>query len=186
MLMCDRFGLRPVEEEDLGTVWNWRNSERIRSVSLTDHTITWEEHLAWHRRSKRDNSRRSMLFECAGKPTGVVNFTEIDPEAQSATWGFYIGDPNAPKGSASAMGFLALDYAFQTLALTNIVGRCFASNQAGMRYHRRLGFREVAERRERVKKGDGMIDLLHLELTADQWQEVRVSLERKLLSEVDA
>jgi len=39
-------GLRPIEEGDLATVLEWRNSERIRANMYTDHLISREEHRA--------------------------------------------------------------------------------------------------------------------------------------------
>ena len=181
----DALELRPLREDDLRTVWSWRNSDRIRAVSVHDREIPWEEHVAWFERSKTDRSRQAMLFEREGKPTGVVNFVDIDREAGSAAWGFYLGDVDAPKGSASAMGFLALDYAFDTLGLRRITGKAFASNDASLRYHRRLGFVELEERREQIERGEGEVDLLHFELSSEGWRERRPSLEEKLFRQVN-
>lgn len=178
----DSFELRPMTESDLRTVWTWRNSGRIRAVSFADHEITWEEHLAWFERCKRDVRTRQMLFECAGKPTGVVNFTGIDRQAGSSEWGFYIGDQNVPRGSASVMGFLALDYAFSELQLRKLIAQSFVSNDTSVRYHQRLGFREIKGRRGPFKKGGEMLDVMCLELTAERWHDLRPSLEQKLFS----
>jgi RimJ/RimL family protein N-acetyltransferase len=154
-------------------------------VSFSDHEITWEEHLAWYERLKNDVSRRAMIFECVGKPTGVVIFTRIDGQAGSGEWGFYIGDQNAQKGTASTMGFLALDYAFGDLKLRKLVGRSFVSNEASVRYHQRLGFREAKGGGGRVKKGGEMLDVMCLELTAERWQDLRPGLEKGLFPEVE-
>jgi UDP-4-amino-4,6-dideoxy-N-acetyl-beta-L-altrosamine N-acetyltransferase len=171
-------------ERDLHTVWTWRNSERVRAVFYTDHKITWEEHLAWYERSKSDDSIQPMLFECGGKPTGVVNFTRIDRQAGSSVWGFYIGDQKAPKGSGSIMGFLALDYAFGELGLQKVIGESFVSNKASVRYHQRLGFRE--EERLRKKKRGEMQEVMRLKVTAESWQDLCPSLEQRLFSGVNA
>jgi UDP-4-amino-4,6-dideoxy-N-acetyl-beta-L-altrosamine N-acetyltransferase len=182
----DAFNLRPIAERDLRTVWRWRNSERVRAVSFTDHEIPWEEHVAWYERSKSDESIQPMLFERGATPTGVVNFTKIDRQAGSSIWGFYIGDQKAPKSSGSIMGVLALDYAFNELGLRKVIGESFVSNKASVRYHLRLGFRELAEERLRVKKGGETLDVMRLELTAERWRDLRPSLEQRLFSEVKA
>lgn len=180
----DTFNLRTMAEPDLQTVWTWRNSERVRAVSYTDHEISWEEHLAWYERSRSDESIQPMLFECATKPTGVVNFTRIDRQAGSSVWGFYIADLEAPRGSGSIMGFLALDYAFGDLGLKQVIGESFVSNEASVRYHQRLGFREVEAERRRVEAGGEMQEVMRLKVTAEWWQELRPSLEKTLFSEV--
>ena len=84
-----------------------------------------------------------------------------------------------------AMGFLALDYAFGTLGLRRITGKAFASNDASLRYHRRLGFVELEERREQIERGEGEVDLLHFELSSERWRERRSSLEEKLFGQVN-
>lgn len=180
----DAFNLRPMEERDLPIVWNWRNSERVRAVFYTDHEIPWEEHLAWYERSKTDDSIQPMLFECGGEPAGVVNFTKIDRQVGSSVWGFYLGDLGAPKGSGSIMGVLALDYAFADLGLQKVIGESFVSNEVSVRYHLRLGFREVAGERQRVRKRGETREVVRLELTAQRWQDRRLPLEQRLFSEV--
>lgn len=182
----DAFGLRPMAKRDLRTVWTWRNSERVRAVSFTDHEITWDEHLSWYDRSKGDDSIQPMLFEYGGKPMGVVTFAQIDREAGSSVWGFYIGEQTAPKGSASIMGFLALDYAFGELGLQRVIGDSFVSNEASVRYHRRLGFWELEGERLQAKKRNEMQDVVRLVVTAEKWQDLRPSLERRLFSEVSS
>jgi len=181
---CDAFGLKPMAKRDLRTVLTWRNSERVRAVSFTDHEITWAEHLGWYDRSKSDDSIEPMLFTYGGKPMGVVTFAHIDRQAGSTVWSFYIGEQTAPKGSAAIMGFLALDYAFGELGLQRVIGESFVSNEAGVRYHRRLGFREVEGERLQVKKRSEMQNVVRLEVTAEKWQELRPSLERRLFPEV--
>ena len=182
----DPFNLRSMAERDLRTVWMWRNSERVRAVSFTHHEITWEEHLAWYERSKEDESIQPMVFECGAKAAGVVNFTEIDRQDGTVVWGFYIGDQNAPRGSASIMGFLALDYAFGKLDLRKVLGQSFVSNEVSVRYHQRLGFREIEEERRRVRRDGEMQDVMRLEVTAEWWHVLRPSLEQRLFSEVGA
>lgn len=186
MLTRESCKLRPMREGDLRTVLSWRNSERIRAVSFTEHEITWEEHLAWYERCKTDDSIRPMLFECHNQPTGVVRFSRIDRSAGSAEWGFYLGNPNAPKGSGAAMGFLALEHAFGELGLNEVLGEAFVSNEASVRYHERLGFREVEAGRRRVKKGNEMLEVMPLQLSAERWRDLRPSLDETLFSEVNA
>ena len=181
----DVFNLRPMAERDLPTVWRWRNSERVRANSYTDHEISWKEHLGWFERSKTDGSIEPMLFELGGKPLGVVNFTQIDHQTRSSVWGFYVGDRDAPKGSSSVMGALALNYAFGDLGLHTVVGESFSSNETSLRYHQQLGFRVVEEEPRKVRKGGEMREVMRLKQTAARWQELRPSVERNLFPGVN-
>lgn len=186
MLTRESCKLRPMRGSDLRTVFGWRNSERIRAVSFTEHEIAWEEHLAWYERCKTDDTIHPMLFECHDQPIGVVSISRIDRSAGTAEWGFYLGDLNAPKGSGAAMGFLALEHAFGELGLEQLVGEAFVSNEASVRYHERLGFRAVEAGRRRVKKGDEMLEVMRLQLSAERWRELRPSLDKTLFPEVKA
>jgi RimJ/RimL family protein N-acetyltransferase len=127
-----------------------------------------------------------MVFERDATPIGVVNFTSIDSEAGSSVWSFYIGDEEAPKGSASIMGFLALDHAFRKLGLQKVVGESFVSNEASVRYHQRLGFREVEGERRRVEKRGKSEEVVRFMMTARWWKDFRPSLKLSLFNEVDA
>ncbi len=173
-----------MEEGDLRTVLSWRNSDRIRRVSLTDHEISWEEHLAWYEGSKTDESRELMVFELSHQLTGVVIFSSIDRRAGSSEWGFYLGRSDVPRGSASIMGFLAMEHAFGALALECVIGEAFVSNESSLRYHRRLGFEEN-DGGHRIEKAGKMHELARFEITADRWRNWRGALESTLFPEVE-
>ena len=84
------------------------------------------------------------------------------------------------------MGVLALDYAFGELKLRKVIGHSFVSNEVSVRYHKRLGFREIEEKHRRVRKNGKMQDMVRLEVTAECWQSLRPSVGQWLMSEVKA
>ena len=57
------YSMRPIEERDLELLLNWRNSERIHSLMLTDHKITWEEHYQWFKKISEYEPKRNFVFE---------------------------------------------------------------------------------------------------------------------------
>lgn len=132
--------LRPLQVKDLRQVLLWRNSERIRKSMFTSHQISWEEHVAWFEGLQHRTDQAVLLFLYKGEGLGIINFTKIDKGACCCEWGFYIGRERALPGSGTAMGLLGLDYAFTTLNLLTIYGRCFVTNIASVRYHEKLGF----------------------------------------------
>src|SRR5262245_5546529 len=95
----DSCHLRPLAEGDLALVLDWRNSDAIRAVMYTDHRIAPAEHAKWFARLQTDESAKTFLFVQDNVPTGIVNFTAINATHRRADWGFYIGNPKAPKGS---------------------------------------------------------------------------------------
>ena len=85
-------------EPDLRTVWSWRNSERVRAVSFTDHEITWEEHLAWYERSKNDDSTQPMLFERGATADGCCELHRDRPSGRIERMGFLHRRPERSEG----------------------------------------------------------------------------------------
>lgn len=131
--------LRPISEADLAQVLEWRNAPQVRAFMYTSREISQAEHLAWFERLQHDASRCTWIFEADGEPMGVVNLTRIDAATHEAHWGFYVR-PGAPKGSGARLGRLALAQAFGQLALARLIGEVLASNEASLRFHRKLGF----------------------------------------------
>ena len=82
--------LRPATDADRESVRVWRNHPDVRAVSLTQHEIGPEEHALWWERVKADPTREVLIYERGGVPAGVVSLWDIDPEAGSLWWGYYL------------------------------------------------------------------------------------------------
>jgi UDP-4-amino-4,6-dideoxy-N-acetyl-beta-L-altrosamine N-acetyltransferase len=136
----DKFNLRPITASDLELVLSWRNSERVRSYMYTDHLITPQEHQAWFERVSQESFPSVLIFEYEGQPAGLKSFSQIDRKNNRCHWGFYLGDTELPKGCGTVMGFLALEYIFETHGFHKVCAEAFAFNEGSIKYHERLGF----------------------------------------------
>ncbi|BDV43447.1 acetyltransferase [Geotalea uraniireducens] len=170
MLERNRCTLRPVTEDDLARLLEWRNSERIRLNMYSDHLISWEEHRAWFARLQESDTARTLLFAVDGRPLGVVNAVRIDRRNGTCYWGFYLGETDAPRGSGTAMGYLGLDYIFSELGLRKVIGEAFAFNEASIAFHRRLGFVQEGCFVRQVLKDGEYHDIISFSLFNDQWE----------------
>src|SRR5258706_10234550 len=106
--------LRPVQESDLDLILRWRNSKRISSQMYTDHIINQDEHRAWFANLKTQAWPLYLVFEWKQQPVGLVYFTDFDQTQNKCLWGFYLGEESTPPGVGSAMGFLGLEYIFES------------------------------------------------------------------------
>ena len=68
----------------------WRNHPEVRAVCLTQHEITEEEHAAYWAATRAGGRPRVYIYERHGVPSGVVTYFDIDREAGSAWWGYYL------------------------------------------------------------------------------------------------
>lgn len=134
--------LRTMEEADLERVLGWRNAPSIRRWMRNSGRITSDEHAAWFRRCSKDPQRQLMIAETGQAPFGFVQFSILGDE-HGAEWGFYVA-PDAPPGSGTLLGNLALEHAFRKLRLPRLLGRALPDNAASIRFHQKLGFRPSA------------------------------------------
>lgn len=176
----DHCTLRPIAESDLDILLAWRNSPAIKGNMFNDHTITPEEHRAWFERAQNSRLSRHLLFLHRDRPLGAVNVRGIDRANGRCIWGFYIGDPDAPRGSGTAMACLALDYIFGTLGMRKVCSEAFAFNDASINYHRKLGFREEGRLRAHQIKEGKYEDIIIFGLFRPEWEEVRPRLTESL------
>jgi len=163
--------LRLMEEADLPTALEWRNSPRVRDHMFTRHVISMEEHRAWFESLTDDVTRKWYVhLDAVGLMDGVVGFSEIDPEGRSASWGFYTGNDAAP-GTGLALGIDALNEAFGPLHLEALLASVLANNDRSHNFHRRLGFTEYDCQENAYSTGDEAVDIHLYSIDRQTWQE---------------
>lgn len=153
--------------EDLDAVRAWRNRPEVRRVSLTQHEIDAAEHAAWFERVSQDTRRRQWIVEEHGVALGYVNFADVE-RSGTAQWGFYAA-PGARKGAGRTLGAAALREAFSVLALHKVCGQALANNEASIKLHLALGFREEGRLREQCRIDGCYQDLVCFGLLRSEW-----------------
>jgi len=177
------YHLRPIEETDLSMVLRWRNSARIRENMYTDHEISMDEHRAWFDRLRKESEPLFLIFEFRGKPIGVVHVTQIDRHNNRSYWGFYIGDPEATRGSGTALGYFGLNYIFEVLKIRKLCAEAFAFNSASLKFHKRLGFIEEGRMVKHVLKNGRYEDIVSFALFKEDWIRHRRRIEELCFDE---
>lgn len=173
--------LRTIQPEELGLMLAWRNAPSVRNNMYTRHEISLPEHLAWWNRVKKRSDQRYFMHERQDVPLGIVAFNGIDGVNKNASWAFYAA-PDAPKGTGSKMGFLALEHAFYSLQLHKLCGEALSFNAASIKFHQKLGFKVEGIQREQHWLDGAFTDVYCLGLLAHEWQENRAEILSKLLN----
>lgn len=176
----EEFHLRPVAEPDLPMLLAWRNSERVRAFMYTDHLIGEEEHRAWFQTVLRSDFPATLVFEYRGRPVGLKSFSRIDRRDNRCHWGFYLGEEGLPRGCASAMGFLALEYIFERHGFRKLCAEAFSFNEASIRYHTRLGFSEEGRFVKHTLKNGSYRDVISFAMFQDEWLRCKAALAAKI------
>lgn len=180
MNLLERARLEDMNSSHLEMVLNWRNQEHIRSVMFHDQIISLEEHRKWFDRVKEDQRTIVKIFYLDNVPLGVVNFTNIDFKNGKCSWGFYVGDQNAPKGSGTLMGYLALNFIFEELNIRKLCAEIIRFNERSIRYHQRLGFRKEGVLREHILKNNQYADVILMALFNKEWKEQKSKIQHMI------
>lgn len=148
---------------------SWRNSERIRSVMLTDHKITWEEHYNWFKRNEHNDPPRNLIFEFKGMPIGYIGYTEYDEVNRSCSPGCYLGNiEKAPIDAGMTLFITTMEYAFDVLQMNFLKTEVFKSNNKAVKLDKLLGYRIIEN--IQVEKNDKIETVFIMELSHEQWK----------------
>jgi UDP-4-amino-4,6-dideoxy-N-acetyl-beta-L-altrosamine N-acetyltransferase len=159
--------LRPLQEDDLPLVLAWRNHDDVRSYMYSQHEISPAEHARWFANASQDAKRHLLIYQPAGKPQGFVSFHQLRDSAV-AEWGFYLA-PDAEKGTGSALGRAALNYAFGSLKLHKVCAEALSFNERSRRFHEKLGFQQEGVLRDHYFDGSRYHAVYCFGLLTNEW-----------------
>lgn len=159
--------IRHMHEDDLAMILKWRNHSEVRRYMYTQHEITENEHATWFASASRNIHKHLLIFEMDAVPTGSVTLNCQDNN-KIADWGFYLA-PNAERGSGTALGCAALDYAFDQLGIHKICGQAIDFNERSIRFHQRMGFSIEGTLRDQFFDGQDYHAVLCYGLLRSEW-----------------
>lgn len=133
--------LRPLREEDLKMLLQWRNSEHIRKYALQQQNITYDEHQQWFATLSKRNDH-FFIIEEKHIPVGLIWAKEFD--TLGCETGFYLYDERVQNSLLSYRVILILHhYLFETKKLIRIECDILTTNQRAVRFNTSLGFEPI-------------------------------------------
>jgi UDP-4-amino-4,6-dideoxy-N-acetyl-beta-L-altrosamine N-acetyltransferase len=174
--------LIPVDpEQHAELLFKWRQQPDVAQFMYSQRSISWADHLNWLSRLAGDPSRRYWIIEHLGKPIGSANLNNIDAENLRATFGMYVAEAGARMlGTGAAAEFLALEEAFGPLGLEKVSCEVFAVNEAPIRMHLRMGFKQEGIMRRHARFGGAWVDVHLFSILREEWQEKQPVLRKSL------
>jgi RimJ/RimL family protein N-acetyltransferase len=82
LLNAAKIEVRPADENDSRSLFEWRNHPAIRMVSRNREPIAWEAHQAWLAATLSNRDRLLLIGSAGGKAVGVVRFDVHGDEAE--------------------------------------------------------------------------------------------------------
>lgn len=163
------YSIRPIEENDLKLLLLWRNSERIHSVMLTDHKITWDEHYNWFKKISEYNPKRNFIFEYKNEPIGYIGYTDNDEKNKICSPGAYLGNNTdiIPIDAAFYLFYFTVEYAFAVLNQKALITTVFKNNKRALKIDKILGY-EITECNQ-IVKNNKIEEIYILKLQKKTW-----------------
>jgi RimJ/RimL family protein N-acetyltransferase len=139
--------LRTATDGDVDIIRVLRNQEPNREVSITAHEISADEHIGWWKKASVDPARRVLIYEREGVTAGVVNFFDLDFDAKTGAWGFFLDAEGLAERGETLPAWIevmkdATGYAFDELGLDELHGEVLEHNAVVRQMNRRFKFVE--------------------------------------------
>lgn len=168
--------LRPATDEDQEFVREWRNHPDVRTVSLTQHEITPEEHAAWWESTTQRADREVYIYERRGEPCAVVTFFDLDRDAKTSFWGYYLDNAGLTEKGILLPVWMQVQregvkFAWNELGLDVLEGEVLAENEAVRAMNLRGGFEEVGSEVREI--GGRQLEVMHIRAMRPGSEETR-------------
>ncbi|WP_380056229.1 UDP-2,4-diacetamido-2,4,6-trideoxy-beta-L-altropyranose hydrolase [Falsihalocynthiibacter sp. SS001] len=133
--------LRKVTAQDAQLLFDWRNQQRIREVSLDTSELVWENHVKWLNSILQEDTGQWLIYREGKRDLGHVN-ARLRGE-NTWHWGFYIGANDAPRGAGQRMLALFIERLFSLPDTAAITADVRKDNAVSIALHQRLGFTQT-------------------------------------------
>jgi RimJ/RimL family protein N-acetyltransferase len=176
-LRTERLELRPVRDEDIDRILEYRNLPDVTRWLLRTEVDPASFQAAWRRAAEAPNDH-SVAVALDGVVIGTVSLEVVDgmgqpgmPPQTEAQLGYIFDPAYGGNGYATEAVSAMVAYAFDQLGLRRITAGCFADNLASVRVLEKVGMR-----REQHGVGDswhaelGWVDGYTYALLAETWR----------------
>jgi len=162
------FTFRQVTSDDLAMILQWRTSDSVNSVMLSDVSYDLEQQKKWFQSIQSDIKSKYWIIEYKHQPIGVLNQSEISVEHKRCSWGFYIGEPNSTQLGGLIPPYF-YNHVFAGENIKKITAEVLSNNEKVMKLHRLHAYQEVGVYQSHICKNDEWYDLHLFELHKADW-----------------
>ena len=105
------------------------------------------------------------------RPIGVTNIRDFTNSQRTAEFGISIGERDLRgRGYGTEATRLVLDFAFTALGVHNVWLDTASYNTAAIRAYAKAGFKEIGRRREALRLGDRVYDVVLMDCLATEFE----------------
>lgn len=168
-LCNDDLRLRPLEPEDLDTLYKWENNPDLweQGNTLAPYSrFALREYIANAHQDLYELRQLRLLIERKEDKVvvGIADLFDFEPHDRRAAMGLYIDTPFQHLGIGRAALQLMVDYAFSFLRLHQLYVHIQTDNTPCLTLFRKFGFSSAGILREWAQTPDGFKDVEILQL----------------------
>jgi len=160
--------LQSIKEDHLDLILEWRNDLSIRHLMINSHKISKTDHHQWFQKYVMPKKIIGLIYSEKKIHLGVVTFRETDKTILE--WGFYTA-PVAPSGIGTRMCTQALNFAFDKLGASKIIGRVIEFNDKSKHFHLKLGFQEKSLDLDAYQRDNKKFNIYNYYLEKEHWNQ---------------
>jgi RimJ/RimL family protein N-acetyltransferase len=165
--------LRPLEEEDLKQLRDWRNSEHVRKTTREYKPLNMLNQKQWFESIHRENPPKHIMFgiekKSSKKLVGVTGLTYIDWKNKHAEISIYLSSTNWQKTKeAKDIINTIIEYGFEELNLHRLWVEIFEISKENIQLFEKLKFTKEGILREKLwRKGKWWNSILYSKLSTE-------------------
>jgi RimJ/RimL family protein N-acetyltransferase len=175
-LVGELVALGPAHKGLLPLLWKWESDLELSTLTgdptrpMTPEAI--EQLYELYSKAGQDSTLFAIYERTTMRPIGTGGLMSINHLHRTAEFGIGIGEHDCwGKGYGTEATRLLLDYAFNVLALHNVMLRVFSYNQRAIRAYQRAGFREIGRRLQAQRIGSQVYDVVLMDCIATNFGE---------------
>ena len=165
--------LRPLEEEDLKQLRDWRNSEHVRKTTREYKPLNMLNQKQWFESIHLENPPKHIMFgiekKSSKKLVGVTGLTYIDWKNKHAEISIYLSSKNWQKTKeAKDVINTIIGYGFEELNLHRLWVEIFEISKENIQLFEKLKFTKEGILREKLwRKGKWWNSILYSKLSTE-------------------
>lgn len=135
------FLVRPATIKDTKDIFDWRNDELTRKMSINTNSLAWEDHKLWFRDSLESKSRVLLICEqISGAKLSIVHF---DISEDSALVSINFNPQHRGKGLAKNCLSKSIEYlSNNTLEVFRLIAKIRRENIVSQKIFLGVGFKK--------------------------------------------
>ena len=176
------FTVRPIVEEDLEMIMNWRMSQAVTAYMNTNPKLTLEGQRKWFSSLQNKDTVKYWLIEVDNQPAGIINLADIDYDNRNVSWGYYIGEKKLRSMQLAVSLELSLyQYVFGKMGFEEIYCQVFSVNVGVVKLHQLCGCKVLKTVKDAEEKEGIKYDVTYLNITRDEWKVNKASCHYELI-----